>query len=101
MLVGDVNPLRLPALRSPPMLSAGSPVSGTAIASNDAQVSAAYSSSADWVDEPASKVEVRGAPAPSHETPAAGAVAPRTAAAETAARRRVVRMLLTFPRGIT
>ena len=42
MLVGEVKALRLPALRSPPTLSDGRPVEGTAIASNDRQVSAAY-----------------------------------------------------------
>ncbi len=42
MLVGDVKPLRLAGSRLPAMLSAGRPVPGTAMASNDAQVSARY-----------------------------------------------------------
>ena len=41
MLVGDVYLARLLGLRSPPMLSDGSPVLGATIASNERQVSAA------------------------------------------------------------
>ena len=39
MLVGEVKPLRLLADRSPAMLSAGSPVSSSAMATKDFQVS--------------------------------------------------------------
>ncbi len=39
MLVGEVNPLRLDAARSPATLSAGSPVSSSVMATKDFQVS--------------------------------------------------------------
>ena len=42
MLVGEVTPLRVAGSRLPAMLSAGRPVAGSAIASKDFQVSAAY-----------------------------------------------------------
>src|SRR5687767_4675462 len=43
MMVGDVYLAREAGLRSPPMLSATSPVPGSAIATMDRQVSAVYS----------------------------------------------------------
>src|SRR6478609_5387438 len=45
MLVGEVYAARLLAARSPPTLSAGSPVLGTTIARTERHVSAAYRSS--------------------------------------------------------
>ncbi|GAA4176477.1 hypothetical protein GCM10022251_78520 [Phytohabitans flavus] len=42
MFVGDVYAERLAGARSPPMLSAGSPVAGSTMATIDRQVSRAY-----------------------------------------------------------